>query len=285
MALSLELPPVLLALQFPILYLNNMAALAVGPEHQVARVAISFPILLLFMAQSWYRQWDIQWGHRYAMECLSFAMMFDWIDRVLLSNPDREGWYKIHYGKGAALQKEKDETANGKMNGNGKAVAPRKRYEIIPGGAGTTFWSRMWWGARLSVTNRYVGWSCQVKNINMEVPSDYPRLYVSLASAFSSTLKTNDTQSLHRPQNAAPGNLLHLQRHHCMPLGRLSLRHFRGSGKVRPEIRTAPARGPRHVPHPLLVRMGANHHLFRQPRNHAHSVRHHQCILWPCQPA
>ncbi|KAL6162273.1 hypothetical protein ACJQWK_11215 [Exserohilum turcicum] len=153
-----------------------MAALAVGPEHQVARVAISFPILLLFMAQSWYRQWDIQWGHRYAMECLSFAMMFDWIDRVLLSNPDREGWYKIHYGKGAALQKEKDETANGKMNGNGKAVAPRKRYEIIPGGAGTTFWSRMWWGARLSVTNRYVGWSCQVKNINMEVPSDYPRL-------------------------------------------------------------------------------------------------------------
>jgi hypothetical protein len=54
----------------------------------------------------------------------------------------------------------------------------KKGYEDKPGGAGRTFLSRMWWALRLTTTPRYTGWSNQVKNVYMEVPADYPRLYV-----------------------------------------------------------------------------------------------------------
>ncbi|EMD64284.1 hypothetical protein COCSADRAFT_89894 [Bipolaris sorokiniana ND90Pr] len=174
MAVSLQLPPIFLYLQFPILFLNNAVALALGPERQFLRVSISLPILVVFVAQSLYREWDVGWGYKYGMETFGMCLVYFYIGWILLKSPDKEGWYKIQYGKGNEQEKDKDKMTNGKMNGNG--VPAKKRYQHVPGGAGTTFWSRLWWATRLSFTNRYVGWSQQVKGVVMEVPSDYPRL-------------------------------------------------------------------------------------------------------------
>ncbi|KAH7556534.1 hypothetical protein J3E72DRAFT_383847 [Bipolaris maydis] len=175
MAVSLQLPPIFLYLQFPILVLNNAVALALGPERQFLRVSISLPILVVFAAQSLYREWDVGWGYKYGTETFTMCLIYYYIGWILLKCPDKEGWYKIQYGKGNEQEKDRDKmVTNGKMNGNG--VPSNKRYQYVPGGAGTTFWSRMWWATRLSFTNRYVGWSQQVKGVVMEVPSDYPRL-------------------------------------------------------------------------------------------------------------
>ncbi|EUC28107.1 hypothetical protein COCCADRAFT_110011 [Bipolaris zeicola 26-R-13] len=174
MAVSLQLPPIFLYLQFPIMILNNAVALALRPERQFLCVSITLPILVVFAAQSLYRELDTSWGYKYGMETLTTCLVYHYIGWVLLGVPDKEGWYKIQYGKGNEHEKKKDKMTNGKMNGNG--VPANKKYQYVPGGAGTTFWSRLWWAMRLSCTNRYVGWSQQVKGVIMEVPSDYPRL-------------------------------------------------------------------------------------------------------------
>lgn len=171
---SFQLPAQLIALQVPLLVLNNAVALAVGPRYQFVRVFISAPLLALLVVQSLYRECDGGWGQQYALNVMVCGMVFQYIDWILLQSPDKEGWHKIQYGQEEVGKKtDKDELANDKMNGKG---AVRKRYENLSGGAGTTFWSRLWWAIRLSLTNRYVGWSNQVKNINMEVPPTYPRL-------------------------------------------------------------------------------------------------------------
>jgi hypothetical protein len=38
------------------------------------------------------------------------------------------------------------------------------------------FGERLWWAVRLATTNRYVGWSCEAKNVPLEVGPEYPRL-------------------------------------------------------------------------------------------------------------
>jgi hypothetical protein len=174
MAVPLQLPPIFMQLQAPLLVLNNVVALAIGPERQALRVSISLPLLVVLVAQSLYREWDVGWGYRYGYEIFVMTMIYQYFDWILVKSPDREGWYKIQYGKGIEQEKDKDKMSNSQMNGNG--AGENRRYQLVPGGAGTTFWSRLWWGMRLSITNRYVGWSHQVKNVNMEVPSDYPRL-------------------------------------------------------------------------------------------------------------
>jgi hypothetical protein len=51
-------------------------------------------------------------------------------------------------------------------------VVKRKEKEAAP----EAFWERLWWAIRLSTTNRYVGWSCEAKNVPLEVGAEYPRL-------------------------------------------------------------------------------------------------------------
>ncbi|USP80666.1 uncharacterized protein yc1106_07940 [Curvularia clavata] len=173
MAVSLQLPPIFQRFQAIFLILNNVVALALGPQRQFLRVFLTLPLLILLVAQSFYQEWDKGWGYKYGLEVFTMTMILQYVDWILLQSPDKEGWYKIQYGK----EEDKAKASNGKPNGTGNATMPSKRYEREPGGAGTTFWSRMWWGIRLSFTNRYVGWSQQVKNVNMEVPPDYPRLH------------------------------------------------------------------------------------------------------------
>lgn len=171
---SFQFPPQLIALQVPLLVLNNVVTLAVGPRYQLLRVFVSAPLLALLVAQSLYVVWDGGWGHQYALNVMVCGMVFQYIDWILLQNPDKEGWYKIQY-ENEEVGKKTDEggVENSKRNGNGVV---QKRLGYLPCGAGTSFWSRFWWAIRLSFTNRYVGWSNQVKNVNMEVPPTYPRL-------------------------------------------------------------------------------------------------------------
>lgn len=176
MAVSLRLPPIFQRFQAPFLILNNIVALALGPQRHFSRVFLTLPLLILLVAQSPYQEWEKGWGYKYGAEVFTMTMILQYVDWILLQSPDKEGWYKIQYGKSHEQEEVKAKASNGKPNGTGHAAIPSKRYQREPGGAGTTFWSRVWWGLRLSFTSRYVGWSQQVKNINMEVPSDYPRL-------------------------------------------------------------------------------------------------------------
>jgi hypothetical protein len=157
-----QFPSYLITLQVPLLYLINILTLATGPNHRLLRVSISLPLVLLLAAQSLYREWDSGWGYNFALNCGVCSRVFTYVDWILLRGPDKEGWYKIQYG-----EKGKDD-----KNDNVKKLD----YKDTPGGAGRTFGGRAWWALRLSTSNRYTGWSNQVKNVYMEVPANYPRL-------------------------------------------------------------------------------------------------------------
>jgi hypothetical protein len=171
MAFSLQLPPIFTTLQIPLIYLNNIVALAIGPKHQILRVGISLPILVVLIAQSLYREWHGTWGDHYAINCLVLCAAFVYVDWVLLCTPDKERWRKIRYTRRKDNEKEK---VNGRVNGKANGVASQRVEEAdeYP----VTFWGRMWWATRLATTTRYVGWTSQAKNVRMEVDGSYPRM-------------------------------------------------------------------------------------------------------------
>jgi hypothetical protein len=153
--LSLQLPQIFIDLQVPLLYLNNIIALAIGPQHRCIQLLLSFSALVLLFVQSLYREWDGGWGYHYGLNCSVMCLVFTWVDLILLENPDKQAWGKMKY------LKQKD----------GTIVAEKENSP--PQG----FLNRAWWGVRLATTNRYVGWSQQVKGVRMEVGADYPRWY------------------------------------------------------------------------------------------------------------
>lgn len=161
----LELPAIFVDLQLPLLCLNNIVALAIGPRHQLLRVSISLPVLVLLTSQSLFRKWNGTWGIHYGINCMVLMVLFEYVDWILLSSPDKEKWHKIQYNKPGATGTQKEP---GKANG----LAKRKEEDVVPVG----FLSRFWWGVRLATTKRYVGWSCQVKNVPTGVDSDYSRV-------------------------------------------------------------------------------------------------------------
>jgi hypothetical protein len=142
----LALPQPLIALQIPLLYITNILGLAIGPTNHVLRIGFTLPILVVLVSQSVYRQWDGEWGIHYAMNCMVLTAIFTYVDWNLLSRPDSERWRKIQY-----------------------------RNEELESEVPTGFWKRAWWAARLCTGNRYVGWTCQVKNVPVEVDAEFPR--------------------------------------------------------------------------------------------------------------
>lgn len=159
---SLALPPVFRDLQIPLIYVNNIIALAIGPKHRVVQLGVTLPVLLLLVSQSLYKPVEGEWGRRYAFESAILSLVAIYVDWILLASPDKERWRKTQYDKG-------DKVANDQSKGE----------KEVP----QTFWGRAWWGVRLATTNRYVGWSCQVKNVRMEVDPAYSRPYVSPISS------------------------------------------------------------------------------------------------------
>jgi hypothetical protein len=137
----MSLPQALMALQIPLLYLANILALAIGPTHQTLRISLTLPLLLFLASQSLYREWTGEWGIHYALNCVVMTALFTYVDWNLLSRPDVEGWRKMG---------EKAEDMKG-------------------------FWRRAWWGVRLAMGNRYVGWTSQVKNVPVEEGVEGPR--------------------------------------------------------------------------------------------------------------
>jgi hypothetical protein len=157
---TLALPQSIILLQIPLLYLTNILTLAIGPKNQDLRIGITLPIFGLLVIQSLYREWTGEWGHHYGLNCMVMTLVFMYVDWNLLSRPDEEKWRKISYETGSGDGKTK------RMNEKADTMVP------------TGFWERAWWGVRLAMGNRYVGWSCQVKNVPVEVDASYPRLYV-----------------------------------------------------------------------------------------------------------
>ncbi|KAF1984761.1 hypothetical protein K402DRAFT_335851 [Aulographum hederae CBS 113979] len=86
----------------------------------------------------------------FAARCsLNFAvwvLVHHYVDRVILSNPDKERWHR-------------------KINGKKDPKAP------VP----KTFTSRLWWALTMMGAQRGVGWSHEVKNVEEGVPAGYPR--------------------------------------------------------------------------------------------------------------
>lgn len=154
----MELPSPIQQLQLPLLLLNNILALAIGTRNRVLQLGISLPVLVLLVSQSLYKERNGEWGNAYALECMVLSVTFTYVDWILLASPDVQSWRKIQYHDG-----KETEGSNS-----------LERKDIVPQG----FWRRAWWGLRLATTNRYVGWTSEVKNVPKEVPADYSRLYV-----------------------------------------------------------------------------------------------------------
>lgn len=171
--MALPTHPLLVTLQIPLLYMTNCITLAVSPRRQVLRVGLSLPIVILLISQSLHRAWEGRWGNHYALNCVVFSIAFTYVDWILLASPDEEVWFKIRYGKSVEGGERKQSVrAKGNGNGNGHPVTSSKGNDRVP----RIFWARLWWGMRLATTNRYVGWSCEVKNVRIEVNPEYPRL-------------------------------------------------------------------------------------------------------------
>ncbi|KAF1929477.1 uncharacterized protein M421DRAFT_420004 [Didymella exigua CBS 183.55] len=175
--MALHLPPLFTTLQAPLIILTNILTLAIGPRNRLLQFAFSVPVLFLLAAQSLYRDWDRGWGLHYGLSCFVVTNLAVWADWALLASPDREGWAKLEQRSGAA-QKEKEKESRGEGEGafpkDDGGVVESKRG-VQGGGVPTSFCARLWWAIRLSATTRYIGWSCEVKNVPPSVPVGYPR--------------------------------------------------------------------------------------------------------------
>lgn len=187
--MALQLPPIFATLQPALILAANVFTLAIGPNHRVLQFAFSIPVLSILAAQSLYRDWDRGWGLHYGLNCFVVTSLVTWIDWILLNSPYKERWVKLEQHKGAARVKdggvapaespafpEDDSGVVRSKNSMGNPV--EKRY--VP----ASFLQRFWWSGRLATTNRYVGWSSEVKNVPASVPSTYPRWSV-LSSVYS----------------------------------------------------------------------------------------------------
>jgi hypothetical protein len=153
--ISLALPPIFSTLQIPLLYTINITSLALGPSHPILRSSIH-ALFILLVLQSLYKPSTGVFGMRYAMECLVWSVTWVYFDWNVLCRPDAEGWEKISYAE-----------EKGVKGGEKKDVG---KLDVKEG-----FWNRMWWAIRLATTQRYVGWSQEVKNVRKEVDASYSR--------------------------------------------------------------------------------------------------------------
>ncbi|KAF2787150.1 hypothetical protein K505DRAFT_329868 [Melanomma pulvis-pyrius CBS 109.77] len=147
----MELPPVFQQLQLPLLALNLIFATGFKPGF--LRILLTFPTLILLFTQSIYRKEFMYYGVAYPMNVAACCFLFSYLDQILLASPDKERWHKIQY------------------DGKGKVDDNNGKIDAVP----STFLGRIWWGIRISTTTRFTGWSQQVKNVQMEVPANYPR--------------------------------------------------------------------------------------------------------------
>lgn len=176
----------------PLLFLTNILALAIGPQHRILQHGFSLPVLTVLAAQSLYREYSGAWGIHYAVNCGVMSGLATYVDCVVLKSADREAWTKL--GSRVGLKKgagglegdgpdgfPRDDGSvvksrgvvkgSGNMGANGRAGAKESLKRSAP----TAFTSRLWWAVRLACTNRYTGWSCEVKNVPIEVDDSYPR--------------------------------------------------------------------------------------------------------------
>jgi len=147
----MELPIIFRQLQWPLMFFVHFVAMGFRPGF--FRIFLTLPPLLLLWYQSLYRKEFMYYGDQYPINVGVTMALFNYLDQVILANPDREGWHRI-----SASVKKKDD---GKDGGENK----------IP----QTYLKRVWWCMRYFTTTRFVGWSQQVKNVPIELPADYPR--------------------------------------------------------------------------------------------------------------
>ncbi|KAH7116819.1 membrane bound O-acyl transferase family-domain-containing protein [Dendryphion nanum] len=162
----MELPPSIRMLQLPLLYCTNILALSFKPSF--LRTAISLPIYILLVLQSLYQKDHVYYGIQYPMAALSLSLTFHYIDWILLANPDKERWHRIPVSNNKRSNERK---VIENSIGITKIRPKNENIATVP----TNFSTRLWWAFRLSMTNRYVGWSNQVKNVPVEFEADYPR--------------------------------------------------------------------------------------------------------------
>ena len=117
------------------------------------------------------------------------SLMATYLDTVLLASPDKEGWIKLNTRVGlmerGEERSERDKGSavvgsgefpsddGGLVKSKSSTVAGEK--PTVKNAAPQGFRSRLWWAIRIACTYRYTGWSCEVKNVPIEVSSSYPR--------------------------------------------------------------------------------------------------------------
>jgi hypothetical protein len=163
--------------------------LTIGPQHRLLQLSFSLPAWTVLSAQSLYRDYSGAWGIHYAVNCGVMSLMATYLDTVLLASPDKEGWTKLSTRVGL-MQRGKEKGEGDKESAVvGSSGFPRDDGDVVKSksstiaddkstaksAAPTGFRSRLWWATRIACTNRYTGWSCEVKNVPIEVPSSYPR--------------------------------------------------------------------------------------------------------------
>lgn len=112
---------------------------------------------ILFATITWtalrYR-FDAPFAESYMFLSIHGTMLFNWFDRVVLSNPDKQNWHKT---SGAPSREVQDKGAEEEFR--------------IPQG----YWKRLAWSFQYTLAVRGVGWSHQVKNVPQAPHQNYNR--------------------------------------------------------------------------------------------------------------
>ncbi|KAF2499684.1 hypothetical protein BU16DRAFT_524141 [Lophium mytilinum] len=128
-------------------FLVVVGSLAFRPS--LVRTATTLPLLGILLWQFVLLEEKTFFGDQFSLGCLIGLLFFTYIDRIVLANPDKEGWHK-----------RTDSDADS------EAATP-----AAPEG----FFERIWWSFLTFINLRGIGWSYQVKNVPATVPANYSR--------------------------------------------------------------------------------------------------------------
>ncbi|KAF2810461.1 uncharacterized protein BDZ99DRAFT_312505 [Mytilinidion resinicola] len=137
-------------------FLVVVGALAFQPS--LIRTATTLPLLGILLWQFVLVEEKGFFGDHFSLGCLIGLLSFAYIDRIVLANPDKEGWHKL--------------TDSDAESRSATPAAPVGSFR------------RLWWSLLIFFNLRGVGWSYQVKNVPTAHPADYSRWKFVLRKLF-----------------------------------------------------------------------------------------------------
>ncbi|QDS71874.1 hypothetical protein FKW77_010108 [Venturia effusa] len=118
------------------------------------RAIVSATLLAIVTWKALRYRFDAPFFESFMFASVHGTAVFNWFDRVVLQNPDKEKWHKVS-----------DRLSQEVQNGEEK-----QEFQVPQ-----DYWSRLAWSFQYTFATRGVGWSHQVKGVPQGPPRNYNR--------------------------------------------------------------------------------------------------------------